>query len=422
MATTSNKQIFVFADWLGLEKSTPLGILTSQRLRGKEIFFFEYENNWLKSNFAQLLDPNLGLFQGKQYLPDGKTNFGLFLDSSPDRWGRLLMRRREAAIAKKEGRNEQTLLESDYLLGVFDGNRSGGLRFKLDANGDYLNNQKEMASPPWTSLRELENASLQLERDDAINDPQYDRWLSLLVDPGSSLGGARPKASVLDQQGNLYLAKFPSANDTKDVGAWEMVLHELAKQSGIEVPETKLMRLSGKYQTFLSKRFDRTNDGKRIHFASAMTLLGYNDGNDYADGISYLELAGFIMQTSPSATTDLEQLWRRIVFSILVSNTDDHLRNHGFLMTANGWRLSPAYDLNPNEDGNGLKLNITEHNNELDVTLALDVSKYFKLKNEKATKILGEITSIVKGWKTVAKQNGIGNNEIDSMKRAFRAE
>ena len=153
-----------------------------------------------------------------------------------------------------------------------------------------------------------------------------------------------------------------------------------------------------------------------------MTLLGYNDGNDYADGISYLELAGFIMQTSPSATTDLEQLWRRIVFSILVSNTDDHLRNHGFLMTANGWRLSPAYDLNPNEDGNGLKLNITEHNNELDVTLALDVSKYFKLKNEKATKILGEITSIVKGWKTVAKQNGIGNNEIDSMKRAFRAE
>ena len=215
MATTSNRQILVFADWLGLEKSTPLGILTSQRLRGKEIFSFEYENNWLKSNFAQLLDPNLGMFQGKQYLPEGKTNFGLFLDSSPDRWGRLLMRRREAAFAKKEGRNEQTLLEGDYLLGVFDGNRSGGLRFKLDENGDYLNNQKEMASPPWTSLRELENASLQLERDDAINDPQYDRWLSILVDPGSSLGGARPKASVLNQQGNLYLAKFPSANDTK---------------------------------------------------------------------------------------------------------------------------------------------------------------------------------------------------------------
>ena len=199
-----------------------------------------------------------------------------------------------------------------------------------------------------------------------------------------------------------------------------MALHALAKQSGIHVPEAMLMRFSGKHHTFLSKRFDRTEDAKRIHFASAMTLLGYKDDADYTEGVSYLELAGFIIQRSPSATKDLEQLWRRIVFNILVSNTDDHLRNHGFLLSNIGWRLSPAYDINPNEYGTGLKLNITDTNNELNVELALDVAKYFKLNPEKANSIKNEIITVLKNWKTVAKSTGISNSEIEMTKNAFR--
>jgi serine/threonine-protein kinase HipA len=353
--------IWVYADWKPMEVPYLIGKLFSQRVRGKEIFSFEYNETWLNTSQAKLyLDPNLGLYKGKQYLPEGKNNFGIFLDSAPDRWGRLLMRRREAWQAKLDGREESTLFESDYLLGVFDGHRMGGLRFKLEQDGAFLNNHKKMATPPWTSLRELEYASLQLEKEDAINDPEYTKWLSMLIDPGSSLGGARPKASVLDEKGNLWIAKFPSAKDEKDAGAWEMVVHQLALKCGIHVPEAKIQQFSSKHHTFLTKRFDRIQK-QRIHFASAMTMLGFQDGVDYKDNISYLNLAEFIIQQSASAKEDLEQLWRRILFNILVSNTDDHLRNHGFVLTNQGWRLSPAYDMNPNEMGNGLTLNISEN-------------------------------------------------------------
>jgi serine/threonine-protein kinase HipA len=208
-----------------LEVIELMGFLTIQRLRGKEIYSFEYTETWInKQNPILFLDPHLGFYKGKQYLPLEKNNFGIFLDSSPDRWGRLLIRRREAWHAKDVGRAERMLFESDFLLGVFDGNRMGGLRFKLDEDGPFMNDQKQMASPPWTSLRELEYASLQLERDDAINDPEYAHWLSMLIDPGSSLGGARPKASVIDDKGHLWIAKFPSSRDDKNAGAWEMVL------------------------------------------------------------------------------------------------------------------------------------------------------------------------------------------------------
>lgn len=420
MATENNKKIFVYADWDEIEAIKPFGVLYSQRVRGKEVFAFEYDSNWLNSGYAQALDPNLLLFQGKQFAPDNKANFGLFLDSSPDRWGRLLMRRREAAFAKKENRPEQTLFESDYLLGVYDGHRLGGLRFKLDEQGEFLNNQKEMASPPWTSLRELEYASLKLENEDVVDDPEYFHWLSMLYAPGSSLGGARPKASVLDENKNLWIAKFPSINDEKDTGAWEMVLHELAKKAGIIVPEAKLMQFSGRHHTYLSKRFDRVGSNKRIHFASAMTLLGYNDGADAEKGVSYLELVGFILQNSSESKKDLEQLWRRIIFNILVSNTDDHLRNHGFILTKSGWSLSPAYDMNPNQYGTGLSLNISETDNSLDTSIALAVAKYFKLSEMEAKYILEEIISSISEWRSVAKANEISKSEMEGMKNAFR--
>lgn len=412
--------IWVYADWKPMEVPYLIGKLFSQRVRGKEIFSFEYNETWLNTSQAKLyLDPNLGLYKGKQYLPEGKNNFGIFLDSAPDRWGRLLMRRREAWQAKLDGREESTLFESDYLLGVFDGHRMGGLRFKLEQDGAFLNNHKKMATPPWTSLRELEYASLQLEKEDAINDPEYAKWLSMLIDPGSSLGGARPKASVLDEKGNLWIAKFPSSKDDKNTGAWEMVLHELAKVCGIHVPDGRLLQFSGKHHTFLSKRFDRIKD-KRIHFASAMTLLGYQDGADFHDGLSYLDIVAFIIQQGALVKADLEQLWRRVVFNILVSNTDDHLRNHGFILTNNGWQLSPAYDMNPNERGNGLTLNISENSNELDISLALETAKHYKLKNDEAIKILNDIQREIAKWRTVAKKVGIESSEIELAKRAFR--
>ena len=383
--------------------------------------FFEYTETWVnKQNPILFLDPHLGFYKGKQYLPEEKNNFGIFLDSSPDRWGRLLMRRREAWQAKEEGRDERTLFESDFLLGVFDGHRMGGVRFKLSEDGPFMNDQKKMATPPWTLLRELEYASLQLERDDGMNDPEYSHWLNVLIDPGSSLGGARPKASVIDDKGHLWIAKFPSSRDDKNAGAWEMVLHELAKSCGIHVSEARLQKFSGKHHTFLSKRFDRTNDQRRIHFASAMTLLGLQDGADHVEGVGYLDLVGFIMQNCPEAKEDLEQLWRRMVFNILVSNTDDHLRNHGFILTDTGWRLSPAYDMNPNELGNGLTLNISENSNDLDISLALETAYLYQLKSYRAESILKEMRQEISHWRTVAKKFGISHSEMEQTKRAFR--
>jgi len=417
----SEIKIWVYADWDFLEEAQLMGWLTSQRLRGKEIFSFEYTEYWLNTDNPILsLDPHLGFYKGKQYLPEEKNNFGIFLDSSPDRWGRLLMRRREAWQAKNEHRDERTLFESDFLLGVFDGHRMGGVRFKLSEDGPYINDQMKMATPPWTSLRELEHASLQLERDDAMNDPEYAQWLSVLIDPGSSIGGARPKASVIDDKGHLWIAKFPSSRDEKNAGAWEMVLHKLAKACGIHVSEARLQKFSGKHHTFLSKRFDRTDAQKRIHFASAMTLLGLQDGADHVEGVGYLDLVGFIMQHSPEAKEDLEQLWRRMAFNILVSNTDDHLRNHGFLLAPLGWRLSPAYDMNPNEMGTGLTLNISENSNEQDIALALETAHLYQLKSDRAESILMEMRREISHWRVVAKKFGISNSEIERTKRAFR--
>lgn len=416
-----SKEILVFADWVELKEPRLMGRLLASVVRGKEIFSFEYDKAWINSVFAQVLDPDLQLYTGPQYMPsEDKGNFGLFLDSSPDRWGRVLMRRREAAMARKEGRDEQRLLESDYLLGVYDGHRMGGLRFKQQGDGPFLNDNREMATPPWTALRELAHASQKLEEDDISQDEEYLKWLSLLVAPGSSLGGARPKASITDQEGNLWIAKFPSRNDTRDVGAWEMLVHDLAIESGIMMAEARIERYASRQHTFMTKRFDRTADGGRIHFASAMTLLGYHDGVDYQDGVSYLELAEFIATKGASPERDLEELWRRIMFSIYVSNTDDHLRNHGFILTQQGWRLSPAYDLNPVEFASGLKLNITEEDNALDPELALSTAEYYRLSPKKAAGIHAQIKSAVSGWKKLADKYNISRTDQDLMATAFK--
>lgn len=417
MAKNEKKEILIYAHWQGLTDPEKMGNLTVTQGKGKEIFSFEYTADWLKSGFTQMLDPDLQLYSGAFYPRDEKVNFGVFMDSCPDRWGRVLMQRREAAMARMEERATRELMESDYLLGVFDGHRMGALRFKADEEGPFLNDNKKMASPPWTSLRELEEASLKFEEDN-IDDPEFLKWVNMLIAPGTSLGGARPKASVVDPKGGLWIAKFPSRMDDKNIGAWEMLVNELAQKAGLKIAQGMVQRFNNRYHTYLTKRFDRTEKDERIHFASAMTLLGYTDGERSA-GASYLELVEFLTRHGAAVDRDLEELWKRIVFSICVKNTDDHLRNHGFLLTDSGWILSPAYDINPNEYGKGLHLNISDKDNSLSLDLALEVAEYFRLSAGKANEIINQVKNAVGEWKSVAVKYKITKAEQERMTQAF---
>lgn len=410
------RTVFVYADWAGLDGPVRIGTLFAELLRGKEVFSFSYDGAWLKRSMFWQLDPDLSLFTGLQFLSDAKPNFGAFLDSSPDRWGRVLMRRREALLARREHRAERTLFESDYLLGVFDGHRMGGLRFKVAEDGPFLDASTDQAVPPWTSLRDLEAVSLRLEEDGVERQPDFAQWLHMLVAPGASLGGARPKASVCDASGALWIAKFPSRSDGYDVGAWEWVTHRCAVEAGIEMAECRVQAFSSAHQTFLTRRFDRSAMGERVHFASAMTLLGKMDGQW---GASYLDLVDFITSHGGRADADLEQLWRRMVFNMCVSNADDHLRNHGFLLRPEGWVLSPAYDLNPVESAAGLTLNVSGTDNSLDLRLALEVAPAFRLKQERALAIVGEVLKGVRKWRDWAGERGIAQSECRRMGKVF---
>lgn len=371
-------------------------------------------------DYAQIIDSDLQLFEGPQYLNDEKSNFGIFLDSSPDRWGRVLMMHKEAAKARKENRRSKTLMESDYLLGVYDHNRKGVLRFKTVQDSAFLDDNAAMGAPPFAAFRYLEFASLQLEKEDALDNPEYLKWLNMLMAPGSSLGGSRPKANIQDTDSSLWIAKFPSQNDQQDMGAWEMLTYRLAIQSGIDMAPSRIQKFSHYQHTFLTQRFDRKIDGTRIHFASATTLLRYTDGTDYQDEVSYLELVEFLMQNGADVDNDLKKLWKRIAFNVCISNTDDHLRNHGFLLTDSGWILSPAYDINPTPNGTGLKLNISENENALDLDLVREVAPYFRLKEKEANAIINTIQQNVVQWQQIAMDLGVPRNEMELMKNAFK--
>ena len=414
---STEREIFVYADTEDMDQALFLGTLHSSPIRGKEIFSFEYSKEWLRHPSAFALDPNLSLYEGRHFSDDAKPNFGIFTDSAPDRWGRVLMNRREALNAKHENSAPKKLVESDYLLGVYDNLRMGALRFKTSRQGEFLNNDKKLSAPPFSSLRELEAACRNLENDGESSDSERVKWLNMLIAPGSSLGGARPKSNVMDTNGNLWIAKFPSKNDEGDTEAWEMVANELALTLGMNVPEFDLKKF-GKHHTFLSKRFDR-EDGKRIHFASAMTLLGYSDGTGASDGASYIELAEFI--TRNDIGIDLREMWTRIVFNICIGNSDDHLRNHGFLLGNSGrWKLSPVYDINPNPHAQGLSLNINEDSNALDLELALEVAKYFKVSKRDAKETVQDFAdTISERWDIYASDHGIPKSEQDYYSSAF---
>jgi serine/threonine-protein kinase HipA len=414
-----NNKIYVYADWIGLAGPQLMGVLSAVSTRGREIFSFAYDKTWLQNGHAQQLDPDLGLFGGPQYSQDERDNFGIFLDSAPDRWGRVLMERREAQMAREEVRRPKTLLETDYLLGVHDLHRMGAIRFKNEHDGPFLHADAAMATPPFTKIRTLEEASLQLERDGAETRKDFAVWIDLLLSPGSSLGGARPKASVIDPKGHLWIAKFPSARDGMDTGGWEAVVNVLASKAGLRVAEGNARRFTQDHHTYLTKRFDRLGT-QRIHFASAMTLLGKTDGKaGHTEKVSYLDIAEFIMRQGLQPKKDLEELWRRIVFNICVSNSDDHLRNHGFLLEQKGWILSPAYDINPVPHSRGLHLNINETSNALDLEICREVAEQFRLKQKEAETIIEKVKESVSHWHEIARKLGISRSEIVQMEGAF---
>ncbi len=409
--------IYVYDDFSGTSPVL-LGKLNVGVIRGGETYSFEYDKDWLVKNRLKInLDPELLPFVGRQF-PENKNIFGIFADSSPDRWGRILMNKREYILAEREGRKPTKLLDSDYLLGVYDETRMGGIRLKLDVDGPFLSDDKETAVPPWASLRTLEEASRHFEKDENAVD---DKWLKRLIKPGSSLGGARPKATVVDSKGWLWIAKFPSKNDDNDTGAWEKTVHDLAEMCGLNVPESKLEKFSKLGSTFLVKRFDR-NENKRIHFASAMTLLGKKDGASAGDGTSYLDIAGFIKAYGANPKKDLLELWKRILFNMAVSNTDDHLRNHAFILTSKGWVLSPLYDVNPVPYGDELSLLVDDRTNSISIKLAVETAPRFGISEKEAFSYAKEILEVVKeNWERIAKKYGLSRNQIENMRPAFGA-
>jgi len=408
------KTIYIYECWSS-DQPLLMGCLYVDILRGKESCSFEYDEKWLKTHPGQFfLDPDLQLYRGRQYAPMDKALFGIFADSCPDRWGRMLMRRREAILADKAGRKPRQLTETDYLLGVYDEGRMGALRFSLQAGGPFLSCDSDMATPPWVALRELEAASLAFEQDE---DTLNERWLRQLLAPGSSLGGARPKATVRASDGTLWIAKFPSKQDEQNTGAWEQVAHELARTCGLNVPESKLTSFSDAGSTYLVKRFDREGM-RRIHFSSAMALLGKTDGT--SDSSSYLDLVEFITRAGASPKEDLAELWKRIIFSMAISNTDDHLRNHGFLLTEKGWRLSPMYDVNPVPYGETLSLNVSLDDARMDLGLALEVASFFGLTQKEAENSANIILATIRSqWRCIAAAYGLNREAQNKMAKAF---
>lgn len=416
--------IAVYSDWDGLPEPLRLGLLHASRGAGREVFEFEFDAEALSHPATSKLhlDPRLGLFRGRQHPSQRHQTFGAFADASPDRWGRLLMQRR-LEREKRAGQVAKSvrLHESDYLLGVHDAFRVGALRFRLDDAGDFLDNRHGTAAPPFVQLRELEAASLALERDRDNTAAAGNDWLRMLIAPGGSLGGARPKASVLDRQGQLWIAKFPSVSDEHDVGAWELLVQTLAHGCGLSVPESLARRFAGPFHTFLIKRFDRTATGRRLHFASAMALTGHQDGDDAAAGASYLEIARVLIDHGASTVADLRELWSRIVFNMLVCNSDDHLRNHGFILVpGRGWSLSAVYDMNPMPDAHGLTLNVSETDNAIDLGLARSVAPYFRVSKKAADDFIKNSRAVVTQWPKIAGRLRISARERERMAPAFR--
>ena len=414
------KKLLVYADFDWLKEIELIGELSYESLRGSDSYAFQFNDEWLKRYGNLFISADLNNYKGLQYTQLEKDIFGCFSDALPDRWGRTLLNRREQILATEEKRPVRRLSSFDYLLGIDDSSRMGGFRFKKTPDGDFINSSNTLRIPPLTSIRELIHASREIEKSEEGNKLPDKKWLTQLVQPGSSLGGARPKASVVDTDKVLYVAKFPSRKDDYNAGLWEHFCHLLAKKAGINAASTQVISTSDKYHTLLSRRFDRTDDGRRIHFASAMTLLGLSDGTNASTGNGYLDIVDFILQNCTEVNKNLQELYRRVAFTICIGNSDDHFRNHGFLLTAKGWTLSPAYDMNPTLN-EYQSLLISNSSSKADLAILSDACEDYMLPQDVATKIISEVVAAVKGWKALATKLGIANSEMDLFGNTFES-
>lgn len=408
-----DREVFVHVDLEG----TPylVGRLWTRLRKDKESATFEYDPTWLQHPARFSLEPALTLGEGSFHTPAGVSMFGAIGDSAPDRWGRALMRRMARRQAERQGQTVRTLQEIDYLLMVDDEARQGALRFVDRAGGPFLREHDALPIPPLLELPRLLSAS---ER--VIADEDTDEDLRILFAPGSSLGGARPKASVRLRDGSLAIVKFPRRDDEINAVLWESVALALAAKAGIDVPVAVVEDVAGK-PVLIVTRFDR-NGARRIPFLSAMSMLGARDNETH----SYLEIVDALRQHGAAPRADMEILWRRIVFNVLISNTDDHLRNHAFLYEGqNGWRLSPAYDLNPvptDIKARVLTTAIVEDDTRASLDLAFKVAGYFEITDETARAAVKEVAASASDWRAEAVRHGLGRPQIDRMASAFEHE
>ena len=407
------RDLSVYLDLDG--KPVLVGRLWARERTGRETSSFTYDPSWISRPGAFALAPSLALAPGPYHAAKGLL--AAFTDPAPDAWGRKLMQRQERARTRSAETGAakiqpSTLFDIDYLAGVDDRTRLGALRFKAVKGGDFLA-QNERPVPPLIDLPDLLAATGRIERD-----RETDADLLLVLAPGTSLGGARPKATIRDTNGVLLVAKFPKKDDDWPVTQWEAVVLALAAAAGVTVPAWRLETIA-KRPVLLLTRFDRTTRDTRIPFISAMTAL---DATDHGEQRSYLDLVEVLRQQGAQPDADLRQLWRRITFNILVSNTDDHLRNHAFLRELRGWRLLPAYDMNPcpvdvRPRVHALAIDDADPTGSLD--LALSVAARFGLSSNDAKSIAAEVGTAVAAWRTTAKRFKLTTAQIERMASAF---
>ncbi|MCQ2341792.1 MAG: HipA domain-containing protein [Paludibacteraceae bacterium] len=406
------KEIDVYADFDFLVSIEKIGTLGYEQVRGKDHFAFSYDTHWLRNHGGLLLSGDVMNVRGVQH--PREDVFGFIKDSFPDRWGRLLLDRRERLMAQTENRPVRQLSNYDYLVGIEDFTRMGGIRYKVHDEESFIHAANRYAVPPIESLRELCDACHEIEQAEERNELPEQRWIEQLIDPGTSLGGARPKANVVDADGKLYVAKFPSKKDVEDTELIEHFSHCLAAAAGIRVAKTQVVKISHNRHLLLSERFDRTADGRRVHFASAMSLLGLRDGAGSSTGNGYLDIVDFIIKGCVDARQNLRELYRRVAFNVLFGNTDDHFRNHGFLLTAKGWTLSPAYDINPSNNSHQCLL-IDPYTEQADIHTLLAACEYYMLDQREASEIVEEVRAAICDWRKVATRCGVSPSEQHSF-------
>ncbi len=411
------QKLFVYADFYWLDKPLLIGELSYDSVRGNETYGFSFNKEWLAKYGDIFLSGDLQNFAGIQYTRPERGIFACFSDAIPDRWGRTLLNRREQIAAADEKRAAQHLSSFDYLIGIDDTSRMGGFRFAYNPAGEFINCEASLRVPPLASVRELMYAAHKIEASDEKQLLPSKKWLIQLLHPGTSLGGARPKASVIDEDGSLTVAKFPSRKDDYDVAQWEHFCHVMGRKAGLNVAETRTID-GDEYHILISKRFDRTTDGKRIHFASALTLLGLTDGDNASTGYGYTDIVDFIIQHGSNVEQNLEELYRRVAFYIIVGNSDDHFRNHGFLLTRKGWELSPAYDINPTRS-DFQRLLINRNTSESNIDILLKSAGDYMLSSEKARDIINNVRAAMRSWRNEARRQGLPQRDIDMFAPHF---